>query len=65
MIVASSIRLEKKQCKQPQPGDDGSHPLLSGLLADIHLGSSGHSQPHHLNHQTPYVTSEQAEKLLF
>lgn len=43
--------------------DDGSYPPLPGLLADIHLGSSGHSQPDHLNHWPPCVTSEQAEKL--
>lgn len=43
--------------------DDGSYPLLPGLLTDIHLGSRGHSQPDHLNHWPPCVTSEQAEKL--
>lgn len=42
MIVASSIRLEEKECKHPHNGDDGNYPLLSGLLADTHpwiLGS--------------------------
>lgn len=43
--------------------DDGSYPLLPGLLTDIHLGSPGHSQSDHLNHRPPCVTPEQAEKL--
>lgn len=49
----------------PQNGDDGGDSLLSRPLADIHLGSSGHSQSQRLNHRPPDVTSEQAEKLLF
>lgn len=43
--------------------NDGSSPPLPRLLADIHLGSSGQSQPDHLNHWPPCVASEQAEKL--